>query len=132
MNKRTSLLIRDIWLLILRLGASGAMLTHGIPKILSSANGNFNFPDPLNIGEAPTLILTIIAEFVCSILVALGIATRLASIPIVITMLIAIFFVHRHEPFASMELAWIYLLLFGSIAVFGGGNLSLGKWVNGK
>lgn len=129
MAKKATPLVQDIWLLILRVTASGAMLTHGIPKFLNLTKGNFAFPDPFGIGSEPSLILAISAEFICSILVALGILTRWATIPIILTMVTAIFFIHRGASFSEMELAVMYLLAFASISIFGSGNFAIGRLI---
>ena len=46
-----------IGLLLLRLGFSGLMLTHGIPKLMNLVQGNLDFADPLGIGAVPSLII---------------------------------------------------------------------------
>ncbi len=129
MAKKASPLVHDIWLLMLRVIASGAMLTHGIPKFLNLIKGNFTFPDPFGIGSEISLILAVSAEMVCSVLIILGILTRWASIPIIITMTTAIFFIHRGSAFSEMELAVMYLLAFSTIAIFGSGNFAISKLV---
>ena len=37
----------NLGLLLLRLGFSGMMLTHGVPKLLQLIQGDIGFPDPL-------------------------------------------------------------------------------------
>ena len=53
MNKITT----HIGLLLLRLGFSVGLMTHGYGKLLRVWEGNFKFGDPIGIGSAPSLIL---------------------------------------------------------------------------
>ncbi len=115
----------NLGLLILRLGFSGLMLTHGIPKLLQVFKGDFSFGNPIGIGEAPSLILTVIAEFLCPVLIILGIRTKLAAIPPIIVMLVAAFIVHASDPFGRKEFALLYLLGFLAIAIMGPGKYTL-------
>ncbi|MCT8340873.1 DoxX family protein [Flavobacteriaceae bacterium TK19130] len=114
-------------LLLLRLGFSGLMLTHGIPKFIQLINGNFDFGDPIGIGPTASLILAVVGEFVCPILVILGIKTRISAIPVVITMIIAAFVVHAADPLGRKELALLYLIGFLVIALMGGGRFALSR-----
>ena len=116
----------DLGLLIFRLGISGLMLTHGIPKLIRFfGSEEIVFRDPLGIGEVTTFTLAVIAEFVCSILIILGLGTRLAVIPLIITMAVIAFIVHVPDGFSSQELPMLFL--FGYILLFftGSGKFSL-------
>lgn len=112
-------------LLILRVGMSGLMLTHGIPKLMRLFEGNMQFPNPLGIGSGLSLILTVIAEFLCPVLIILGLRTRLATIPPIIVMLVAVFIVHWTDPMADKEKALLYLTGFLTIALAGGGKYTI-------
>ncbi len=124
--------LENAWLLLLRVGAGGAMLTHGIPKLLKLIQGDTAFADPFGIGALPSFILVVFAEFFCSILVILGIVTRFAAVPLVITMIVAAFIIHGGQGFAKMELAVLYLLAFSTILVFGSGRFALGNLIRGN
>jgi putative oxidoreductase len=116
-----------IGLLLLRLGFSGLMLTHGIPKLMNLVEGNLEFSDPLGIGAVPSLILTVIGEVVCPILIIIGYKTRLAAIPAAITMAVAAFMVHGADPIGTKEKALLYLFAFVIIALTGPGKYSVDK-----
>lgn len=112
-------------LLILRLGFGGTLvLQHGLPKLLGFSNMMHSFPDPIGIGSTITLAVAVFAEFLCSILVVLGIFTRWAAIPLVLLMAIAFAVVHGSDPFHKKELALLYLTAFSSILVAGPGRFS--------
>ena len=93
------------------------MLTHGWPKLSKPiSTGEFKFADPLGIGPEASLVATIFAEFFCSILLILGVKTRIAAVPLIFTMLVAAFLVHSDDPFGTKEKALLYL--FGYLAIF--------------
>ena len=112
-------------LLVLRVGLSALMLTHGIPKLMNLFQGDMSFGDPLGIGSTLSFILVVFAEAICPILIILGLRTRLAAIPVIITMAVAAFIVHGDDPFSSMEKALIYLVGFTAIALMGGGKYTI-------
>ena len=114
-------------LLVLRLGMSGLMLTHGLPKFMNLVQGNMDFPDPIGLGSTLSLILTVIGEAICPLLIIIGFKTRLASIPTIITMAVAVFVVHGADPIATKEKALLYLVGFIVIALTGAGKFSVDR-----
>jgi len=117
----------NIGLALLRIGASGLMLTHGIPKFQKLVSGNLEFGDPIGIGSTPSLFLAIIGEFICPLLVIIGFKTRWSAMPTVITMAVAAFIVHGADPFKDKEKALLYLILFVVIILLGPGKYSIDK-----
>ena len=81
----------DFVLMLLRVVFGALMMMHGYHKLLNIISGQVEFADPIGIGESLSLYLTVFAEFFCSILLILGLMTRLALIPLMITMLVALF-----------------------------------------
>jgi putative oxidoreductase len=71
------------------------------------------------------LILTVFAEFVCSILLIVGLGTRLALIPLIITMLVAVFIVHAPDGMDKKEHGLMYLLPYFALFLLGSGKFSL-------
>ncbi|GEO09724.1 DoxX family protein [Segetibacter aerophilus] len=122
----------NVWLLIARLAVGALMLTHGIPKLQNLISGNVQFADPFGIGPTATLALTVFAEAFCSILLILGLATRLASVPLIINMLVAIFYALASQPLAKKELAIFYLIFYIGFLILGGGKYSLDSLIGRK
>ncbi len=112
-------------LLLLRIGIAVLMLTHGLPKLDKFAEEPVQFLDFLGLGATLSLALAVFAEVICSILVLIGFATRLAVIPLAITMTIAITQVHADDPFAKKELPFHYLLVYIFLFIIGSGKFSL-------
>ena len=117
----------NLALLIFRVGVGLMMLTHGYPKFQRLMAGEFRFGDPLGLGVEVSLVLAVLAEFVGSILIILGLGTRLAAIPQMITMAVAWFIVHIDDPFGTQEKAALYLLCFLTLFITGAGHYSLDK-----
>lgn len=116
----------DIALLILRLGVGGLMLTHGIPKLMRLFGSDpIQFGDPIGIGVEASLTLAVFSEVICSVLIIIGLGTRLASIPLIITMAVAFFIVHAADPFQNKELALFFLIVYVVLALTGSGKYSL-------
>lgn len=116
-----------VGLAILRILPSAFMLTHGFPKFQNLISGNTEFLNPLGLGQAPTLFLTVIGEFICPILLIIGYKTRWAAIPSAFTMGVAAFIVHSADPFGKKELALIYLTIFVVIFLLGPGKYSVDR-----
>lgn len=117
----------DVALAILRVGFSGAMLTHGIPKINMLLDNPSGFPDPIGIGGTTTLILAILGEVIAPLLVLIGFKTRIAAIPVIVIMASAAFVVHANDDFGVKEKAILYMIAFIAIALAGAGKYSVDK-----
>ena len=102
------------------------LLNHGWPKLQKlMAGGEIKFMNFLGLGETTTLYLVVFAEFVCAFLVVIGAFTRLALIPLIITMLVAVFMVHWADPFGDKESAIIYLMAYICLLIAGAGWYSV-------
>ncbi|MCM4173936.1 DoxX family protein [Arenibacter sp. TNZ] len=119
--------MKDLGLLILRVSSAVLMITHGLPKFQKLLGGNFEFGDPIGIGSTPSLFLAVIGEFVFPIFVLVGFKTRWATVPTIITMLVATFIVHGSDSFIVKEKAVLYVLTFTTILLLGPGKYSLDK-----
>lgn len=111
----------------LRIALSAMMIPHGWQKFNRVIAGDLGFADPFGIGEKPSLALTILAELVCPVLIILGFKTRLATIPVIITMVVAAFMVHRADPWSKKEFALLFAIGFTAILLLGAGKYSFDK-----
>ncbi|NCI47423.1 DoxX family protein [Sediminibacterium soli] len=116
----------DIGLLIARVGIASLMLVHGIPKMIMLFSSNpVQFPPVMGMSAGLSLALTVFAEVFCSLLILLGLGTRLAAVPLAITMLVAVFLVHSSDPLSVKELGLLYLLVYLNLLFAGSGKYSL-------
>jgi putative oxidoreductase len=119
---------REVGLLFVRVTV-GLMMAfgHGWGKMVKVVSGDFSFADPLGIGAAPSLVLAALAEFAGALLVALGVKTRFAAVPVTITMVVAAFVQHLEDPWGKKELALLYAIPFAMLVITGGGRYSLDR-----
>ena len=123
----TKSLKTDVGLAVLRILPSAFLMTHGWGKFNRLISGNFEFPDPIGIGSSPSLFLTVIGEFICPILIIIGLKTRWAAVPSAITMFVAAFIVHASDPFSDKEKALLFLVTFIAIILLGPGRFSIDR-----
>jgi putative oxidoreductase len=119
--------LTSIGLLSLRLAIGCLMLVHGVQKVMAFSQLSDKFPDPLGMGSQLSLISAIGAEVGCSLLLIVGLGTRLAAVPLAFTMLVALFLVHAKDPWQAKELAAVYLSVYVSLVFTGGGVFSLDR-----
>ncbi|HMY84672.1 MAG: DoxX family protein [Saprospiraceae bacterium] len=117
----------DNFLAFFRIVVSFLMINgHGLPKILKFFNGEeLKFADPIGIGIVPSLVLATFAEFFCSIMIIIGFKTRLATLPLIVTMFVVIFIVDFSSPIQERETAILYFLSYGVILFLGPGKYAL-------
>lgn len=119
--------LTHLGLAFLRIVPSAFMLTHGIPKFQKLIAGNIEFANPIGIGAAPSLFLTVVGEFLCPILLIIGFKTRWAAVPAALTMFVAAFIVHGADPFGKKELALLYFVCFTAVFLLGPGKFSIDR-----
>ncbi|HNP17165.1 MAG TPA: DoxX family protein [Fulvivirga sp.] len=123
----------NLMLLIVRVAVGALMLTHGTGKFLALIGDDpIQFADPIGIGETASLVMAAFAEVFCSILLIFGLATRFATIPLIITMLVATFIVHANDGFGRQEVPLLYTTIFFAIAIAGAGKISIDNWIYNK
>ena len=123
MNKITT----HIGLLLLRVGFSIGLMTHGYGKLLRVWDGNFKFGDPIGIGSVPSLILAAFGEFIAPIFILIGWKTKLFSIFPAFTMLVAFLIAHDGDPFSKKEKSFLFLVAYIVIYLTGPGKYALDK-----
>ncbi|MGG7467603.1 DoxX family protein [Chryseobacterium arthrosphaerae] len=125
-NSNSGSIAKDIIVFVVRVFVGFAMLSHGFPKLqMLLAGGKIEFFDFLGLGPQISLILTVFAEFVCSILLILGLFTRISLGFLIFTMVMAAFVVHGADPFEKREMAFIYLSVYLLLMVIGAGKVSV-------
>jgi len=116
-------------LLILRVSLGILMLVHGLPKMLSLFSGEpVQFPALIGSPEL-SLSLAVFAEVICSVLILIGLGTRLATIPLIITMLVAVLYIHGSDPFVKQEIGLHYLIGYLVLLLTGSGKFSLDQLI---
>lgn len=125
-------------LLVARLAFGGFMLAgHGWGKLMSFGELSATFPDLLGIGSAGSLAAAVFAEVLCAGLILVGLATRPACIPLLITMAVAAFVVHWGDPLfmgqgAAKEPALLYLAGTAVLLATGPGRYSLDALIGSR
>lgn len=120
--------LKSLGILCLRLGFGLTMaIQHGWSKLMNFTSSMEAFPDPLHLGSTISLALTVSSELFCALLVALGLFTRLASVPLMVTMAVAFFIIHGNDLFNKKEMAFLYMIAFLVIFILGPGKYSLDK-----
>lgn len=116
----------DIGLLVFRVGLSfSVLIAHGIPKVSNILNGNWDFPDPVGLGPEVGLVLSAGAETVCALLIALGILTRVSTVPLIFTMIVAVWLINGGAPFIQQEKSFVYLLGWVLLLLAGPGRYTV-------
>ncbi|HTI92016.1 MAG TPA: DoxX family protein [Puia sp.] len=112
--------------LVLRL-TFGLLLcvNHGFEKLLHFSKLEYTFSDPFHIGHRWTLVCTIFSEVFCSLLLALGLFTRIAALILVIEFAVISFLIHKGSSLGSRELDLVYLTGFFAVLMVGPGRVSV-------
>jgi putative oxidoreductase len=118
--------VQDWGLLFLRVSASLFLLwVHGLPKLLNYSTQLQVIEDPFHLGANLTLVLAIFAEVLCPLLIIAGLLARLACLPILSVLLVAMVVVHPQWSLEEGQFGWLLLILFTSIFIAGPGRLAL-------
>ncbi|MBE8594214.1 DoxX family protein [Pseudomonas sp. MAFF 301449] len=119
---------QDLGLLFLR--ATGALFllwVHGLPKVLNYSEQLTLIEDPFHLGAHVTLLLAIFAEVLCPVLIVAGVWVRLACLPILAVLLIAMVVVHPQWTVFEGQFGWLLLIIFTSVLIAGPGRFVLGQ-----
>ncbi|WP_010136419.1 DoxX family protein [Ochrovirga pacifica] len=114
-------------ILLLRVTFGAAMLFgHGLGKWKTLvAGGEIKFMNFLGIGTTASLALAVFAEVICAALLVLGLLTRMALIPLITTMAVALFMIHPNDAFATQEKSLLYLVAYVVLFIYGAGKYSV-------
>lgn len=114
----------NIAMLFLRVALGGLMLPHGYDKLVNFVTYKKDFLNFLGLGSSVSLALVVFAEFFCSAFVLLGLFTRLATIPLIIAMSVAVTKAHKGLIFTEGEHAALYIAGFLVLLLVGPGKIS--------
>jgi len=137
MNKYLTILLKSsvnknygLGLLILRIGTSTLMIyLHGWPKFNNYLGSQNSFPQLIGLGSETGLLLAIFAEIICSILLAFGLFTRVAALPLSFTMGVAAFVFNANQAFIVKEKGLLYLLVYLFLLIVGAGKYSVDNFL---
>lgn len=115
----------DTGLLLLRLSIGLMIWMHGIGKLQDLIRGKNDFPDPIGIGSTPSLVLVTFAEFICPLFIIMGLLTRLAALPLMITMAVVVFIHEAHLGLFDKEPPVLFLMVFTGLFFTGAGKYSV-------
>ena len=117
----------SIGLFLLRVACSVMMMAHGYDKLVNFDKLSANFADPFHVGSTISLSFDVFAEFICAILILIGLCTRFAVIPLMIAMGTALFVAHHGDLFGAGEKAALYLVAYTAILFTGPGRFSIDR-----
>ena len=115
----------NVAMLLLRLALGALMIPHGFDKLTHFKEYSRDFMDFLGMGGTLSLALAVFAEFFCSLFLVMGLFTRLTVIPLIATMLVAVFKAHNGEVFGDGEHGMLFLAGFLVILLLGPGKASV-------
>lgn len=101
------------------------MINHGYQKLIHFNDLQHKFMNLLGMGSNLSLVLMIFAEFFCSMFIILGLFTRLATIPLIITTGVMFFKLHNAEFLGNGETTVLFLTGFLVLFIVGPGKLSV-------
>ena len=105
---------------------------HGWGKLMRLLSGEpIKFFDFMGLGPELSLGLATFAEVGCSLLLILGLFTRWAAIPLIITMMVAIS-TNLGEGFGQIEKALLFLMAYVALQLTGPGWYSLDAQVRNR
>lgn len=117
-------------LLVLRLGAGILMANHGYMKLEHYHEMSGQFTSFIGLSPAISLALVIFSELVCAILVTIGLFTRFACVPLIISCTYALAKGHQWDLFGKGELATLFLAAFLTLLFTGPGKLSIDNLIS--
>ena len=115
----------NIAMLLLRVTSGVLMMSHGYSKLVHFADFKAKFMNFMGMGSTLSLALVVFAEFFCTMFLIIGLFSRLAVIPLIIDMVVALFIAHHGDIFGDGEKAALYLASFIVILFCGPGKASI-------
>ena len=125
----------DLALLVLRLWLGLSMLLlHGWGKAMAYKDMPKGFYDPFGVGNEVSWGLAVFAEVVCSVLLVLGLFTRIAALGCAATMATAFWYAHGGNLTGpnNGEMPFLFLGVFVALFIAGAGKYSLDAKLGAK
>lgn len=116
-------------MLVLRLGLGILMINHGYDKLTHFNQYSQQFMNFLGMGAKMSLALVVFAEFFCSLFLILGLFTRLATIPLIVTMCVALFKAHNGDVLGDGQTAALFLTGYIALLLTGPGKISVDSMI---
>lgn len=116
-------------MLLLRITVAVLMLGHGYDKLIHFTEKHGQFMNFMHMGSTLSYSLVVFAEFFCSLLLLIGLFTRLATIPLIINMSVAIVIAHKGDVLGDGELAALYLGAYIVLLLLGAGRASIDSMI---
>ena len=114
----------DLASLVLRVSFGMLMIPHGYFKLTNFDEIAAEFMNVPGMSSPASLWLVIIVEICCSVLLIIGLATRLAIIPLLITAIVIVFVAHHGDIFGEAVAGFYYLMAYTAILLLGSGKYS--------
>ena len=112
-------------MLLIRLAAGTLMMKHGYDKLVHFAEYKSKFINFMGLGQTASLAMVVFAEFFCALFIIIGLFTRLAAIPLIIGMCVALYKAHNLDFMGEGETATLYLASFIVLLLVGPGRVSV-------
>lgn len=119
----------SVAMLLLRLGVGILMMHYGYDKLVHFGEYQDKFMNFMGMGRTLSLALAVFAEFFCSLFLILGLFTRFATIPLIITMCVVIFKVNNGHVFGDSDSPALYLTGFLVLLLIGPGRVSVDSMI---
>ena len=114
----------DLASLVLRISFGMLMIPHGYFKLTNFDEIATEFMKVPGMSSTASLWLVIAVEICCSVLLIIGLATRLAIIPLLITAIVIVFVAHHGDIFGEAVAGFYYLMAYTAILLLGSGKYS--------
>ena len=112
-------------ILLLRIAVGTLMMKHGYDKLVHFAEYKSKFTNFMGIGQTASLSMVVFAEFFCALFIIIGLFTRMAAIPLIIVMCVALYKAHHLDFMGDGETATLYLACFIVLLLVGAGRVSV-------
>jgi putative oxidoreductase len=118
-------------LLVFRVLMSLEMVrVHGLKKLNSGGGEAETLPNPLRLPAKLNQFIAGLSDLVAPLFVALGLATRVATLPILAVTLTGYLVVHRRDPLSVRDVSYIYSLGYLYVFLVGAGTFSADYYVS--